>query len=561
MHLAKKSHIYRQTRLAPHPVYGSGVNLISRDQDERLVHARLAVEGHVVDDITGHTMALFQRNHYVADLLDAFVELYFAFILADLVGVRQVRDGKHLVIKTNIGRPSVCQEVSELDIVQTAVFEAHATNGPPQARVIDEDAGTFDFAYFTKHPLYAIVLSNHGDFSQPSTYNDFFKETLAMNSKETPMKELCDKIHATPTKAVLVVAGGGSQVIGELLRYGGGSNTILDAQVPYSQTAFEEFIGGVPDKFVSADAACSLAMGAYLRARKLTPPGTDIVGIGATASLVKDGERIGREHKLFVASQTCDETTCHEYVYPGGQTREEEEERAARIILAVLSAACHIEFGVIPYCTHAHKSPGDAARVVSGEKRLVNLTTPAGELPEKKVVFPGSFNPIHDGHLKCAEIAARITGQPVDFEISFINVDKPFSHFRSINARLDDFQKHKSKYDFLGDLYLSDTPKFIEKARILPGCTFVVGFDTFSRISDYKYYKNHARFNEILDELVYGNVRWIVFPRLMPDGHVSTPDDVRKLPLYNSLVTTITREEYDPLEVAHLSSREIRKKS
>lgn len=56
---------------------------------------------------------------------------------------------------------------------------------------------------------------------------------------------------------------GGSEIIGELLRHGQGSNTILEAVVPYCQSAYEEFIGGPPDKFVSEEAACQLAMAAF----------------------------------------------------------------------------------------------------------------------------------------------------------------------------------------------------------------------------------------------------------------------------------------------------------
>jgi hypothetical protein len=145
-------------------------------------------------------------------------------------------------------------------------------------------------------------------------------------------KALCEKIHKTATKAVIVIAGGGSEAIGELLRHGNGSNTLLDAQVPYSQTAFEQFIGGKPDKFVSEDAACSLAMSALLRARKLYTPSQEdkenpwfgLVGLGATASLAKENERAGRQHKLFVATQTNFVTKCTEYTLPDGLSREVE---------------------------------------------------------------------------------------------------------------------------------------------------------------------------------------------------------------------------------------------
>src|SRR5262245_28880726 len=98
--------------------------------------------------------------------------------------------------------------------------------------------------------------------------------------------EFIQEIHNTETLAVLAVTGGGSEAIGELLRHGNGSKTLLEAVVPYDQKAFETFLGGKPDKFCSELAARQLALAAYNRARFLTDK--PVIGVGATCSLVKD---------------------------------------------------------------------------------------------------------------------------------------------------------------------------------------------------------------------------------------------------------------------------------
>ena len=99
--------------------------------------------------------------------------------------------------------------------------------------------------------------------------------------------------------AVIVVTGGGSQAIADLLAVPGASRTVLEAIVPYSDAALSEFLGSEPAQAASEDTARALAERAAARARELRPEGPS-VGIACTAALVTDRPKRG-DHRAFVA--------------------------------------------------------------------------------------------------------------------------------------------------------------------------------------------------------------------------------------------------------------------
>ncbi|RZB89337.1 hypothetical protein D0Y65_028268 [Glycine soja] len=56
--------------------------------------------------------------------------------------------------------------------------------------------------------------------------------------------------------------------------------------------------------------------------------------------------------------------------------------------------------------------------------------------------MPGSFHPLHDGHLKLMEVATRICGDGYPcFEISAVNADKPPLSVSQIKDRIKQFEK------------------------------------------------------------------------------------------------------------------------
>ena len=72
-------------------------------------------------------------------------------------------------------------------------------------------------------------------------------------------------------------------------------------------------------------------------------------------------------------------------------------------------------------------------------------------------------------------------GREVVFELSVVNVDKPPLEEPEVRHRLRQFEGRWR-------VVLTRASRFYEKASLLPGCTFVIGWDTAIRLVDPSYY-------------------------------------------------------------------------
>lgn len=139
------------------------------------------------------------------------------------------------------------------------------------------------------------------------------------------------------------------------------------------------------------------------------------------------------------------------------------------------------------------------------------------QLPERKVVFPGAFHPLHQGHLQVAAWAKELLSAEVEFEISIANVDKPLIDFGQAIARVRQFQ-HKQT------VWLTRAPTFLEKSAIFPEATFVVGADTIARIGDARYYANSEAFHQAIAAIADRGCRFLVFGRALSGKFMTLRD-------------------------------------
>ena len=322
---------------------------------------------------------------------------------------------------------------------------------------------------------------------------------------ETEIKELVQTIHDAPERIVLVAAGAGTEALSNLLGVAGATRTLLEALVPYSQAAFDEFLGRQPAKYVTERTARLLAGRAFTRARWLDADTHPVVGIACTATIVTDRPKRG-EHRAYIATWQPDRLVEYGiHLNKGYRDRAGEENLVSRIILNSLAKAMELPAQLpltlsdedkLTITTHSF---GQAAQQLSRGELAYFGVTADGRIRSKNVnpqaILSGSFNPLHDGHLELLQVSARLLGHPVAFEISAQNVDKPAIAPDAIVQRIAQFAGR-------WPAYVTNAPTYLEKARLFPQTVFVVGFDTAERILHPRYYQNseetlHAALSEI----------------------------------------------------------------
>jgi nicotinic acid mononucleotide adenylyltransferase len=139
----------------------------------------------------------------------------------------------------------------------------------------------------------------------------------------------------------------------------------------------------------------------------------------------------------------------------------------------------------------------------------------AFDLRYAKLVFPGSFNPLHHGHLEMVHHAESFTKRKAIFEICVCHYDK-------VVYNREDILRLKAQFETIDRrVMFSRLPSFLQKTQFLRDLSplgfdvkYIVGFDTLARINDLKYYFGSSKEQDRVFSLLKDNqAGFLVYPR------------------------------------------------
>ena len=332
------------------------------------------------------------------------------------------------------------------------------------------------------------------------------------------MTALAPKLHASPWQGVFYITGGGASLISQLLEVPGASSTVLEALVPYAEKSLAQLLGKAPEQAVATATARALAMAAYKQANTLAD-GKNF-GFGASASLVTNREKKGQTRAHW-AIQAAEFTHSFSLLLHVQHSRQEQETQLTGAFWQSIDWAL-LNSSKADSSTNLFAELGIEKQSHTAQKQWQPLlqapphTWCTGD-HDGKLLLPGSFNPIHQGHKDMLKVAESITGLTGAFELTLRNADKPDIDFLSTAERLEKIQDH--------DVWLTNLSNFSAKATAFPGTTFALGTDTLARIGELRFYANDEKLREqALQALADLETKFLVFGRLNGEDFITLED-------------------------------------
>lgn len=341
-----------------------------------------------------------------------------------------------------------------------------------------------------------------------------------------PDDALIARLHASAIYGGLALTGGGVGLAARLLAVPGASGTVAEVRVPYADAALTKLLGGVPDRAVSRETAQALAMTMLRDTLALgVPAERRPMGFAITAALATNRPKRG-EHRAWIALHTAQRLrTLGVRFAKGARDRAGEEALCVALGFALLAREAALDYplpALTPFDSleeHVVDAGSALPPLLTGDCAALDPRT--GARPDAglggRLIFPGSFNPLHDGHRSMAVIAEELTGFTLEYELCIANVDKAPLDLHAITTRVAGLPADRT-------VWLTRAGTFLEKSALFPGATFVVGLDTLVRIAEGRFYPSAAARDRAIETLRERHCRFLVFPRRLGDDFLGLTD-------------------------------------
>jgi nicotinic acid mononucleotide adenylyltransferase len=328
------------------------------------------------------------------------------------------------------------------------------------------------------------------------------------------MTALAAGLRGSGSRVFVVATGAGAGIQEVLWRLPGCSSFLAGAAFPYDAGEVEDFLGLRPARFASEDTAIDLAHAAYLRALDVSAPHPRAIGLGLTASVASVEAHRG-DHRVHVAVTTPETTLGCTLVLAKGagqEARDVDGAAADELGLRALFHAATIaeEPGLVDWGARSRARFFARPYFRAGGRRDLE-----SDLPADAALFPGAFDPPHEGHFAMAS-TARGHAAPAVFAVSATPPHKSAPSVGELLLRAKRLAGHDR-------LFTEGDPLYLDKARRFPGRTFLVGADALARMLDARW---GAPVEPMLDEFTRLGTRMRVTGRRIAGGPYVSADEV-----------------------------------
>jgi len=288
-----------------------------------------------------------------------------------------------------------------------------------------------------------------------------------------------DALKHTGVNIHVMATGAGAGLQKLLWEVPGSSAYLSGCSFPYDASEQEELLGFMPEHFCSEEAAVDLACAAYMKAYKFG--GKRPVGVGLTASVASTEIHRG-DHRAFACVITNDfvrSTHITREKGVGEEVRKLDGEAVDSLgFLLMMNTIFDTTSPLLKEYTDTsalarHRFMSRPFFLANGKRSSV--------LPEGRyALYPGAYNPPHEGHFGVAKAAMDDYNYKTVFEITAEPPHKDALTVQQLLQRAKLLQGHDR-------LFTAKLPFYLDKARVFKNTPLILGADAMVRMLDPKW--------------------------------------------------------------------------